>query len=549
MKNTGLSGFLFFALLICFNTVYSQNWQWAIGCAKGIENDYGTITSDAEGNVYLTGDYTAPQGIFGNDTLQTLGTTPYMFCKIDNNGNFVWVKGITTLNQLSASNLKCFTASNDSYDGVYFCGIFAGDVLFDTVHIQAYNDQIFLANFTLGGSCRWVREFGSHNSNNDNPWCLDIDKNGNAVVCGYLPDTAMLGPFTIPRGVFIAKINPQGDFIFAKKIADYSMLDGIYIKNVKWLNQGDFILYGRLEANDSAYLENVLLTGHGNDMILAKYSSYGELKWVKIYGDGVVPTSASNDSSDALYLAGLQLTYELHIGSITLTQPSMIYLQTYFVKIDSSGSPIWGFNTQSQKQVLVQKIISDKEGYCYFTGRIEAPVQIGSCTIYPVSSRDMFLARINSSGDCIGAVNTGTADGLSVAMDASGNPIVAGQFEQTVNFGNYPVTSMGAKDIFIAKCDAITAIPESKQSISNGLVIYANPTTGKCNITIPDEFMNEKNLTLRIYDSKGKLIQSAPIEISDGRISLNISAQAEGIYQAMLSDGKRVYSGKIIFSK
>ncbi|MDH4038706.1 MAG: SBBP repeat-containing protein [Candidatus Krumholzibacteria bacterium] len=44
--------------------------------------------------------------------------------------------------------------------------------------------------------------------------------------------------------------------------------------------------------------------------------------------------------------------------------------------------------------------------------------------------------------------------GHSVAMDASGNVILAGQFTGTVNFGGSNLVSAGARDIFLAKFDA-----------------------------------------------------------------------------------------------
>ncbi len=58
---------------------------------------------------------------------------------------------------------------------------------------------------------------------------------------------------------------------------------------------------------------------------------------------------------------------------------------------------------------------------------------------------------------------------------------------------------------------------------------------------------NESDLTLQIYDLKGKLVQQSKVEPSEGKISLNIEAQAKGMYTAILSNGKKSYSGKIVF--
>ena len=113
--------------------------------------------------------------------------------------------------------------------------------------------------------------------------------------------------------------------------------------------------------------------------------------------------------------------------------------------------------------------------------------------------------------------------------------------------GTKSFTSNGLEDFILAKCSAIAGIEEPKINLLNQLLIYANPTTGKCTITIPEEFINEKYLTLQVFDSQGKLIQQAPVEKIDGKIKLNIESQARGTYTALLGNGTKSYIGKIIF--
>ena len=105
----------------------------------------------------------------------------------------------------------------------------------------------------------------------------------------------------------------------------------------------------------------------------------------------------------------------------------------------------------------------------------------------------------------------------------------------------------GDTDFFTAKCSPITGIPDPKDPLSNALIIYANPTTGQCNVTIPEEFRNEKNLRLQIFDQTGRLVQEARVEMVGDSVKLDISAQAKGIYLAVLSNGKKSFQGKIVF--
>jgi len=90
-------------------------------------------------------------------------------------------------------------------------------------------------------------------------------------------------------------------------------------------------------------------------------------------------------------------------------------------------------------------------------------------------------------------------------------------------------------------------VPQPLKPSSNTLLIYANPNTGLCNVTIPEEFRQEKKLTLQIFDQTGRLVQEVRVEMAGASVRLDIRAQAKGLYHAILSNGKKNYAGKIVF--
>jgi type IX secretion system substrate protein/photosynthesis system II assembly factor YCF48-like protein len=93
----------------------------------------------------------------------------------------------------------------------------------------------------------------------------------------------------------------------------------------------------------------------------------------------------------------------------------------------------------------------------------------------------------------------------------------------------------------------ITSIGEEVRSATNQLIIYANPTKGTCNVTIPEEFQHEKNLTLQIFDNTGKLLQQTKVEMQQEKVKVNLEEEAKGVYNVILSNGKKSYNGKIVF--
>ena len=101
--------------------------------------------------------------------------------------------------------------------------------------------------------------------------------------------------------------------------------------------------------------------------------------------------------------------------------------------------------------------------------------------------------------------------------------------------------------MFVAQHTPITVgVTELKSNHSNDLFIYANPTTDICHFSIPEELQNEENLTLLVYDNSGKLILQKEIGLQEGKISMNLEEQAKGIYQAVLTNGKKKYTGKVV---
>jgi len=103
--------------------------------------------------------------------------------------------------------------------------------------------------------------------------------------------------------------------------------------------------------------------------------------------------------------------------------------------------------------------------------------------------------------------------------------------------------------MFIAQHTPLTVgyTEEIKKDNQNNLLIYANPNEGRCTISIPEELQNEKALYLLVYGNTGRLIHRETIDMQAERISINLEEFATGIYNAVLTNGKIKYEGKIVF--
>jgi len=102
-------------------------------------------------------------------------------------------------------------------------------------------------------------------------------------------------------------------------------------------------------------------------------------------------------------------------------------------------------------------IALDPSGNIFVTGLFQSTADFGGGGLVEVARGDIFLAKYNAGGDYIWSQSFG-GGGLersrAMAIDAWGNVVVTGFFQQTVDFGGGPLTSAGSGDIFVVKYDS-----------------------------------------------------------------------------------------------
>jgi len=159
---------------------------------------------------------------------------------------------------------------------------------------------------------------------------------------------------------------------------------------------------------------------------------------------------------------------------------------------------------------------------------------------------------MDQEGNFIAGDNTNGGLGTSLLQNPDGTINILGLLYNTATFGNTILLEQGPGgwgDMFIAQhTPLVVGLNEKdKKEPGNTLLIYANPSQGRCTISIPEELQNEKTLYLLVYGNTGQLIHHETIDLQAEAISINLEAFAKGIYNAVLTNGKIKYEGKIVF--
>jgi hypothetical protein len=175
--------------------------------------------------------------------------------------------------------------------------------------------------------------------------------------------------------------------------------------------------------------------------------------WANSISGDAIGYSISNDAAGNSYVTGA-FTGPTLFGSIQLT--SDIDNDIFIAKFDPNGNCIWAKQAGGPHEDCGKCIKTDASGNSYITGFFTGPATFGLIPLAGFADFDIFVAKYDSSGNCIWASQAGGAGddiGSGISIDASGNTYVTGTFSGSANFGSFQLISTGSSDIFIAKYD------------------------------------------------------------------------------------------------
>jgi len=442
------------------------------------------------------------------------------------------------MNGVYDTNCDCIYLAGKVYNSTYLSPSI-------TLAGNSYKN-LFIAKLDMDGTFQWGKMIDSStvlNSFNTNLAYIFTMPAGDIIIAGSVEDTTFIDTVKIIPGGYLARFDNNGNCKWV--VNKFSGPEKCKI-SISFIGS-DIIIGGSYDQSPSVIDTATLISSGGYDGYLTRMDSSGNVIWIKnIGGSGRdVINSITTDNINNIYLTG-SFSDSINIDGTILYNPVKDIL---IAKLDENGALLWAkqASVNGNDGGYSDDIFSDNNENCYITGTFSGSASFGSFNITSSDSSDMFLAKYNDIGTCMGVCHFGTARGVNLIIDEFGNTICVGHFSGTVNIGNTTLSSLGLHDLYVAKSDSISGIHEPQNKSEEQLVIYANPTAGTCNIVIPDDFQFDNNLTLSIYDNRGRLIRQIPVQISNDEIKFNIEAEAKGIYNVILSNNKKQYSGKLIF--
>jgi hypothetical protein len=240
------------------------------------------------------------------------------------------------------------------------------------------------------------------------------------------------------------------------------------------------------QANDLAVdsADNIALVGHfvgtvdfdgtvftsvsSRDIFVAKYSSIGQLSWLRHAGGtgtgGVNSAIGVTVDGEHNIIATGQYIGSVTFGGTTLPSGGSSE-ELFLVKYDSNGNLLWAKAATGSFTVAGFNMATDNANNIYVTGlfghhNFGGNVSFGTTTLTSVGGGDIFIAKYDAAGNVVWAKRAGssvtnnTDVGQDITTDSLGNSVVVGYFQGNADFDSIVLNSAGDRDIFIAKYDS-----------------------------------------------------------------------------------------------
>ena len=558
------------------------NFVWAKSMG-GIDYEQGnSIAVDAVGNVYVTGrfyktvDFDPGPGIY--NLTSSSQRTDIFILKLDTFGNFVWAKSMGGYEFDDANSVVLDVAGN-----IYLTGGFGGTVDFDPGN-AVYNltsnggSDVFVLKLSNSGNFVWAKNMGGASTvGGDGGSSLAVDATGNVYITGSYYGMADFDPgpgnYTLTshgnsNDAFVCKLNPSGDFVWAKSMGgisdEYSYSIGLdALGNIFTI--GSFQSTADFDPGTGTF--NLASKGQ-QDIFVLKLNNQGNFLWAKDIGGigGEEGLALALDSKGSVYITGdFQNTVDFDPGvSVFNIQPKGGY-DIFIAKYDSLGNFVFASSVggDSSTVVISRSIALDAIGNIHTTG-----------FYYPVADFDPGNGVYNLTTTAYGTIFVLKLNQAQVSSNILS--LTAKQYNQQIllqwqtNFrsnliqfvverrnslstfssiGNVAVIRSGIYSFFdtkplkdinfyrlklLAKDGSFTysKIVEVKMAIATKPIIHLFPNPAKDNLQIQIESYKQTALQLQIISQDGKVLLSHNTTATAGSIlrSINISALPRGNY-------------------
>ena len=349
--------FFFFLAIISgplsgqYSTIYHHPAQELTG--------FNHVAEDNNGNTVAAGSFVNALSL-GNFTLNTGGTSTGFIGKYNPiNSSWLWARQIELIHGTQGSSSSIEDLIVDNAGNVYITGNYHGNVKFGNTTLsstksgQYHTMDLFIAKMDPNGNFIWAKSFGTK-AGGDRGRSIELDPSGNIYITGSFCNRQLFCGVTVDiNDIYVAKLNSSDTAIWQKRFPPSQVACG----------RGGW-------GND------VTLDASGYILVTGEYA--GTFKFAN--GAGFTISSINNTAD------------------------------VFSLKLTNSGTPSWVKSAGGTGNDQGDAIYTDESSNVYIGGRFgnysEGNFTIGNITLNPTGGEcNSFLGKYSSSGNIIWAID------------------------------------------------------------------------------------------------------------------------------------------------
>jgi hypothetical protein len=486
-------------------------------------------------------------------TLSSLGSNDIFVSKLDASGNYKWAKRVGSTDDDRGRSISTDAAGNVYVTG-YFQGTVDFDPgvgVFNLNTSANFVDHMFVLKLDSNGNFVWARRMGGTLTSDAER--IVVDAIGNSYITGnfngvtdFDPNPMVVTNVTTTglQDIFIVKLDASGNLVWYKTFGSTS-LD--YGKDIVLDANGDLYLVGQFtNVIDFDAGPNVFNLGGSSQTscLILKMNGAGNFIWGRAFKS---PTSGgfcggegiTLDANNNIYTTGLfsgTIDFDPNGGTSALSS-SGSFQDVFISKLDANGNYLWAKSITSNFQLDPKGIATDTQGNAYTVGYFSGTTNFnpnGTNNITPVGNTDIYIHQLTSSGayvstKTIGGPNNDVANDLFI--DQSDRFFMTGYYSGTVDFdpdaGVVNLISTNASAYVFNYGVSVLGLEKTTLNYRDVFSIYPNPNTGKFNLKL-NQFDN--NQRIEIYNTLGVKVYEQVVDRQTSLFDLNLQKGLYSIY-------------------
>ena len=326
-----------------------------------------------------------------------------------------------------------------------------------------------------GPQFEWAIRMGG--SGSDLGKAVAFDAAGNIFSTGYFCGSVDFDPgpgvYSLVskggRDIFVQKLDPNGNLLWIRSFGSALSDEGSSLAIDQW---GNVIITGSFQdsVNFNPGPRGAMQVSNGlKDIFILALNGEGNFLWVKgLGGPGMdMGYSIATGKSGVLLVTGsFEETVDFDPGPEMFSLTSKGAEDAFIVRLDLEGNFLdAGMMGGIEQFDCGASIALDSEGNAFVTGRFRDVSDLdpgpGTLGVTAKGVYDVFILKLDPQGHflwvkCIGG--PGWDEGHSIAVDADGNPVIAGTFQHIIDFdpgpGSYYLNGGLDARFFLLKLDA-----------------------------------------------------------------------------------------------